>query len=238
MKVQILFPKIFNHPFTYESKISESLHFGDFVKAPFGQTEITGVVWPTEQKTNKKFKLKKISKKIDIKNLNDSMIKFISWFSKYNLVSLGMSLRMCLLNKDVVEKSYYKEFDQFKIKKNNNQFSLNEEQKKSLDFIRHTGDNYNVVVLEGVTGSGKTIVYFERVRDIIKKGHQALILLPEIALTNQFSTRFKNFFGVEPAIWHSKTSKKNKSIIWKGILEGKIKIVIGARSSLFLPFKN
>ena len=68
MKVQILFPKIFNHPFTYESKISESLHPGDFVKAPFGSNEITGVVWPYEQKTEKKFKIKKISKKIDIKN--------------------------------------------------------------------------------------------------------------------------------------------------------------------------
>ena len=63
-------------------------------------------------------------------------------------------------------------------------------------------------------------------------------MLPEIALTNQFSKRFKEFFGSEAAIWHSGTSKKNKSIIWKGIVEGKIKIVIGARSSLFLPFKN
>jgi len=92
--------------------------------------------------------------------------------------------------------------------------------------------------LEVITGSGKTLVYFERVRDIVDKGFQALILLPEIALTNQFSRRFKQFFGAEPAIWHSGTSKKNKSIIWKGITEGKVKIVIGARSSLFLPFKN
>jgi len=93
-------------------------------------------------------------------------------------------------------------------------------------------------VLEGVTGSGKTLVYFERVRDFLNKGFQSLIMLPEIALTNQFSKRFEEFFGTEPAIWHSGTSKKNKSIIWKGITEGKIKIVIGARSSLFLPFKN
>ena len=57
-------------------------------------------------------------------------------------------------------------------------------------------------------------------------------------MTNQFSRRFKEFFGAEPAIWHSGTTRKNKSIIWKGITEGKIKIVIGARSSLFLPFKN
>jgi primosomal protein N' (replication factor Y) len=145
---------------------------------------------------------------------------------------------MCLLNKDVVEKYFDKEFNKFVIKKNKNKFLLNGDQKKSLKFMRNAGLNYNVIVLEGVTGSGKTLVYFERVKDIIDKGFQALILLPEIALTNQFSRRFKEFFGVEPPIWHSGTTKKNKSIIWKGITQGKIKIVIGARSSLFLPFKN
>ena len=238
MKVPVLFPKIFNYPFTYKSEISELLKSGDFVKAPFGSTEITGVVWPHEEKTKKKFKIKKISKKINVENLNTSMIQFISWFSKYNLVPLGMSLKMCLLNKDVVEKYFDKEFNKFVIKKNKNKFLLNEDQKKSLKFMRNAGLNYNVIVLEGVTGSGKTLVYFERVKDIIDKGLQALILLPEIALTNQFSRRFKEFFGAEPPIWHSGTTKKNKSIIWKGIAQGKIKIVIGARSSLFLPFKN
>jgi len=238
MKVPILFPKIFNHPFTYLSETSEKLKPGDFVKAQFGSSEITGIVWTEEQKTEKKFKIKKISKKINVESLNESMIKFIVWFSKYNLVPLGMTFKMCLLNKDVVEKNFDKEWNKFDIKKYKNNILLNSDQKKSLSFIRKLGDNYNVSVLEGVTGSGKTLVYFERIKDIIKKNYQALILLPEIALTNQFSKRFKEFFGSEPAIWHSGTSKKNKSIIWKGITEGKIKIVIGARSALFLPFKK
>ena len=226
MKIPVLFPKIFDYPFTYKSEATESLNSGDFVKAPFGSSEITGVVWPHEQKTKKKFKIKKISKKINVKNLNLSMIEFITWFSKYNLVPLGMSLKMCLLNKDVVEKNFNKEFDKFKIKFNDNKFLLNEEQKKSLSFIRNIGNNYNVTVLEGITGSGKTLVYFQRIKDITDKGNQALILRPEIALTNQFSRRVKEFFGSEPAVWHSGTSKKNKSIIWKGVIDGKIKIVI------------
>tara|TARA_B100001123_G_scaffold202942_1_gene230125 strand:- start:1 stop:1962 length:1962 start_codon:yes stop_codon:yes gene_type:complete len=238
MKIPVLFPKIFDFPFTYESEISDKLKSGDFVKAPFGSKEITGVVWPHEQKIEKKIKIRKISKKIKVENLKSSMIEFISWFSKYNLVPLGMSLKMCLLNKDVVEKNFNKEFDKFKIKKSKNKFLLNTEQKKSLNFIEDFGNTYNVTVIEGVTGSGKTLVYFERIRKLVNKGFQALILLPEIALTNQFSRRFKEFFNSEPAIWHSGTSKKNKSIIWRGITEGKIKIVIGARSSLFLPFKN
>jgi len=238
MKVAVLFPKIFDFPFTYESTIEEKLNPGDFVQAPFGSVELTGVIWPDQQKTEKKFKIKKISKKINVKSLNKSMINFISWFSRYNLVPLGMALKMSLLNKTVVTKSFSKEFDKFKIKKNIKELSLNEEQKKSLSFIRNLGENYKVNVLEGVTGSGKTLVYFERIKDIVKKKKQALILLPEIALTNQFKTRFEDFFGAEPAIWHSATSKKNKSIIWKGISESKIKIVIGARSSLFLPFND
>ena len=238
MKIPVLFPKIFDYAFTYKNGVSKPLNSGDFVKAPFGSSSITGVVWPHEQQTEKKFKVKKISKKINVENLNSSMIEFISWFSKYNLVPLGMSLKMCLLNKDVVEKNFDKEFYKFKLKKNNNNFLLNEKQKKSLDFMRNIGNDYNVVVLEGVPGSGKTLVYFRRIKDLVDKGLQALILLPEIALTNQFSRRYKEFFGAEPAIWHSGTTKKNKSIIWKGVIQGKIKIVIGARSSLFLPFKN
>ena len=238
MKVAVLFPKIFDFPFTYESKIEETLRPGDFVQAPFGSIELTGVIWPDQQKTEKKFQIKKISKKLNIKGLNKSMIDFITWFSKYNLVPLGMVLKMTLVNKDVVTKSFDKDFDKFEIKKKVKEFSLNEEQKKSLLFIRNLGEKYSVNVLEGITGSGKTLVYFERVKDIINKNKQALIMLPEIALTNQFRTRFQEYFGAEPAIWHSGTSKKNKSIIWKGILEGKIKIVIGARSSLLLPFKK
>ena len=217
MKIPVLFPKIFDYPFTYKSELSHQLNPGDFVKAPFGSSEITGVVWTYEQKTDKKIQIKKISKKIDVNNLNPPMIKFISWFSKYNLVPLGMSLKMCLLSKDVVEKNFTNEFEKFDIKNQKKRFILNAEQKKSLSFIRNIGNNYNVTVLQGVTGSGKTLVYFERIKDFINQGNQALILLPEIALTNQFSRRFTEFFRSEPAIWHSSTTKKNKSIIWKGV---------------------
>ena len=238
MNIPVLFPKIFDHPFTYKSENIEPSNSGDFVKASFGNSEITGVVWPHEQKTKKNFKIKKISKKINVRKLNSSMIEFISWFSKYNLVPLGMSLKMCLLNKDVVERNFNNEFNKFKIICPEGKFILNQEQKKSLDFIRSLKNNFNVNVIEGVTGSGKTLVYFNRIKDILEKELQILILLPEIALTNQFSKRFKEFFGSEPAVWHSGTTKKNKSIIWKGVTEGKIKIVVGARSALFLPFKN
>ena len=92
--------------------------------------------------------------------------------------------------------------------------------------------------MQGTTGSGKTLVYFERIKKIIEENKQALVLLPEIFLTNQFQSRFEEFFGFSPAVWHSRITPKNKRIILKGIIQNKIKLIIGARSSLMLPFKK
>ena len=98
---------------------------------------------------------------------------------------------------------------------------------------------FNSFVLEGTTGSGKTEVYFHIVANILKNtDKQILILLPEIALTSQLILRFKNQFNIEPAVWHSEISESKKSDIFKSVINGNIRVVIGTRSSLFLPFKN
>ena len=164
------------------------------------------------------------------------MIKFINWFSSYNLVPKGMILKMCLGNLKKFDEKKKKELIKKQIKIN--EYKLNTEQKKALNNLTSLGDKFNVSVLLGITGSGKTIVYFERIRKLIEDNKQALILMPEIFLTTQFEKRFKLFFGYEPAIWHSKISINKKKEIWKSVVKNKIKIVLGARSSLFLPFKN
>ena len=87
MRTPVLFPKIFNHPFTYQSEVSETLSPGDFVKAPFGSNEITGVVWPEEQKTEKIFKLKPVKEKLDVPRMKNSLIEFVNWFRIYNKIS-------------------------------------------------------------------------------------------------------------------------------------------------------
>ena len=237
MKVSILIPNIFNHPFTYQIK-SKKLVKGDFVKVPFGPSLVTGVVWDYFEETNKNFKMKSVVEVIDVPRMKSSMIKFVNWFSLYNLVPLGMSLRLVMFNKTAVEKIENKNFDQFKSIGISKKYLLNFEQKKCLEEISNKSINFNVHVIDGVTGSGKTLVYFSRVKDLINKGYQALIMLPEIGLTSQFQKRFFNFFNFEPAIWHSDVTKKNKRIIWRGVVENKIKAVVGARSSLFLPFKK
>ena len=96
----------------------------------------------------------------------------------------------------------------------------------------------DVALLEGVTGSGKTEVYFEVVADALRQGRQALILLPEIALTAALLDRFAERFGALPGEWHSGITPKTRRQVWRGVAEGKIKVVIGARSALYLPFAD
>jgi primosomal protein N' (replication factor Y) (superfamily II helicase) len=95
-----------------------------------------------------------------------------------------------------------------------------------------------VILLEGVTGSGKTEVYFEAVAEAVRRGRQALILMPEIALTAQFLDRFAARFGVKPATWHSGVTGRRRERLYAGIASGEVKVVAGARSALFLPYAD
>ena len=235
MKAQVLLPKIFNFSFTYNSN-NISLKLGDIVEVPFGKNKEVGIVWKNQNTKLKDIKIKDIEKKIKDYSIDQKLINFIEWFSSYNMVPLGLTLKMAIGNKDNFTKKTDLEFNKSnkKIKK----FKLNEEQNKAFEFLNLVKNKFDVSVLQGTTGSGKTLVYFERIKKIINKNKQALVLLPEIFLTNEFKSRFENFFGYEPAIWHSKITSKNKRIIWKGVIENKIKLVAGARSALLLPFKT
>ena len=236
MKVPVLVPKIFNFPFTYSSGYLNNLKPGDIVVVPFGKSKEIGVVWDKVQPSIKEFKLRNIEKKLDNFKVNKNLINYINWFSSYNLVSKGMVLKMCL--GDEKNTSRIEEYKREKLTKKKNNFSLNKGQKQSLEDLKKFGNSFNVSLLQGVTGSGKTIVYFERIKEILKKNQQVLILLPEIFLTNQFKDRFEEFFGFTPSIWHSKIGIKSKRKIWQGVINNNLKLVIGARSSLLLPFKN
>ena len=99
-------------------------------------------------------------------------------------------------------------------------------------------DRFDVTLRDGVTGAGKTDVYFEAVAACMKAGRQALILLPEIALTDAFLARFESRFGTAPAIWHSHQSPAQRRDLYRGIASGHIRAVIGARSALFLPYPD
>tara|TARA_B100000575_G_scaffold293049_1_gene303228 strand:+ start:62 stop:2005 length:1944 start_codon:yes stop_codon:yes gene_type:complete len=233
MESHVLLPKIFNFPFTYKSKSENKI--GNLVEVPFGSKKEIGVIWKNNFLVPKKIKLKDIEKTTEF-TINKKLIDYIEWFSTYNMVPVGLVLKMAIGGTD---KFIKKKDSLFQIKKTaRKDFTLSRDQLIALKFLEKINNKFSVSVLQGITGSGKTLVYFERIKKIIDKNCQALILLPEIFLTNEFKTRFEEYFGFEPAIWHSKITTKQKRIIWKGVIKNEIQIVIGARSALLLPFKK
>jgi primosomal protein N' (replication factor Y) len=104
--------------------------------------------------------------------------------------------------------------------------------------LANTSDGFTVILLDGVTGSGKTEVYFEAIKQALAAGKQALVLMPEIALTSQFLARCEERFGARPAEWHSGLTPSTRGRVWRAVAENKAKLVVGARSALFLPFPD
>ena len=233
MKAQVLLPKVFNFPFTYNSNTKSKI--GNLVEVPFGSKKEIGVIWKNNYSEPKNINIKTIGKKTKY-FIDKKLVNFIEWFSSYNMVPVGLVLKMVIGSSDrfIKIKDSPITLKKTQLKK----FNLNEEQSQALKFLEKANDKFDVSVLQGTTGSGKTLVYFERIKNIIKKNKQALVLLPEIFLTNDFKSRFEEYFGFEPAIWHSKITPKQKRIIWKGIISNEVKILVGARSALLLPFKK
>jgi primosomal protein N' (replication factor Y) (superfamily II helicase) len=114
------------------------------------------------------------------------------------------------------------------------------QQRSAVDAMRALAANggFHVALLDGVTGSGKTEVYFEAVAEVIRRGKQSLILMPEIALTGQFLDRFAQRFGVRPLEWHSELTPRTRARNWAAIAAGEASVVVGARSALFLPYAD
>lgn len=114
------------------------------------------------------------------------------------------------------------------------------EQERAVHALRSAVDanNFSVTLLDGVTGSGKTEVYFEAVARALERNRQVLILLPEIALTSQFLNRFEGRFGCKPVEWHSALASAERGRVWRAAATGEARVVVGARSALFLPYRE
>ena len=141
-----------------------------------------------------------------------------------------------LLSKHTRELLPYKKSDSLKGKQEIKK--LNAEQKLAVDSIISSEDSNKVFLLNGITGSGKTEVYIRAIQDVIKKGKQALVLIPEIGLAPQAEERFKNFFGERVLSFHSAKNDREKLDAWLGASRGLVDIIIGTRSSVFMPMKN
>jgi len=116
---------------------------------------------------------------------------------------------------------------------------LNDEQSEAaVSLASAVGKGFDPVLLDGVTGSGKTEVYYEAIAECLRQGKQALVLLPEIALTEPFLKRFEARFGCQPVAWHSDLRSSQRRRAWRGIASGEAAVTVGARSALFLPYPN
>ena len=141
-----------------------------------------------------------------------------------------------LIEKGIIEK-YQKE--EYRLKSDNKDkvfHELNEYQKEA--YLKIKNSDKEVVLLNGVTGSGKTEIYMKLIDDVLKKGKEAIMLVPEISLTPQIIDRFKSHFDENISVLHSALSDGEKYDEYKKILRGEVKIVVGARSAVFAPFKN
>jgi primosomal protein N' (replication factor Y) len=118
--------------------------------------------------------------------------------------------------------------------------TLSPDQERAAAALRQavTERRFSVTLLEGVTGSGKTEVYHEAIAACLRSGRQALVLLPEIALSSQWFDRFAARFGTPPAMWHSDLSSRTRRLTWRAVASGEASVVVGARSALFLPFPD
>ena len=239
MYCNVLVTRPFDQTFTYKIKSNSKVRLGSVVSVSFGKKkDQLGVVYELIEniKIDYSFKIKEIDYIYEDIFLNESILKYIDWISDYTLSPKGLVLKLFLVNNNIINHKI-KDKDKFlffpKLVK------LNTEQKKAYNIIeKWLFKNISPIVLEGVTGSGKTEVYFEVIEKVFKAKKQTLIMLPEISLTPQLETRFKERFGFNPYIWHSKISEKKRKNIWHHCYSGDPIIVVGARSSLFLPFNN
>ena len=209
------------------------------MSVPFGQTILTGVVWHTP--VDEEFpenKIKTVLRVLDIPSLSKETIHFLEWVASYTLTPLGLVLKMMLISE--LEKTSKKPLVFEEPVFQNAETVFSPAQQKAVDVLKNAIGSKDVFLLDGVTGSGKTEVYFEAVSKALQSSDtaQILVMLPEITLTGQWLKRFEKRFGVKPACWHSEITPKVRRDTWHAVASGDARVVVGARSALFLPYKN
>jgi primosomal protein N' (replication factor Y) len=233
---KVLVPNLKLDALSYLIPEELKLNIGDLVKVNLRQKELVGVIIKLETITeNPSYNLKPVTEKLAIGNIAGTYLEFLDKFANYNMVPAGAVWKLALPIEIFLKRKELKPFIQ---KIDINKFALpellNEQELAYQKIINSSG----VTLLKGITGSGKTEIYFHLAADALKQGKQVLIMLPEIALTTQMIDRFRNRFNFEPVIWNSAIKLSQKRSILLGLMSGDVKLIIGSRSSLLLPYKN
>ena len=227
---------IINHalaPLTYESK--QELELFSFIKVSLRNKEVLALVW--QQVAKPDFKTKNILARTSLK-LTAIQTKLLKFISHYYSSELGVSAALFEpFNAELLENSKLSEnSENLKLLENSNIFNalpiLNEQQQKAFEF----SNKQEISLIFGDTGCGKSEIYINAIAKVLNNGEQALLLMPEIALTPQMKIRLEKYFKGRLGIWHSSISKPQKKKLLEDFHSGKIRLIAGARSALFLPF--
>ncbi|RXJ78523.1 primosomal protein N' [Arcobacter sp. F155] len=211
-------------PLTFQSE--EELELGSKVEVPLRNRKNYSDAVVVKKVEEPSFKCSDI-KVITEFFYDNKMLEIAKFISQYYVCSFGEALSIFIpFNKEYENKNIKQEFD--------SQIELSPKQQEAFDFCK----DKKQALLFANTGSGKTEVYIKTIEEVLNKGGQAVLLMPEISLTPQMQKRLEKVFSTSVAIWHSKITKKKKETILQGLQEGSIKLVAGARSALFLPFEN
>lgn len=205
---------------------------GAMVEVPLAGRKVMGVVLGAGKDDYPESKMKAVLQMPEVPALSSAYLKFIDWVAEYTLAPRGAVLALSgISHATKLPRKAYQPPDYI-----SNMPSLSREQQRAYEDIKTNG--LTPCVLDGVTGSGKTEVYFHVIDDVIKAGKQVLILVPEIALTHQWMQRFEKTFGAAPIVWHSNQSPADRKRAWHAAVSGAGHVFVGARSALFLPFKD
>lgn len=234
MLYSVIVCKNLDKQYTYESSIK--LHQGQIVEVSLRNSLAIGIVDEEIAKANIGYDVKPITKILPY-SLSEKQVKFIKWCALYTANKIGQMAAL-FINKDVLEDHESRIKLDFCSDLTSDKIKLNPKQLEAYKQIKESGDAFNVSVLRGVTGSGKTMVYLKHAIDHVEMDEQVLIMIPEIALNEHISAEIKEISGDNVFVWNSSITKQQKREIWKGVYSGEIKFIIGTRSSIFLPFKK
>ncbi|MBS91722.1 MAG: primosomal protein N' [Rickettsiales bacterium] len=238
MIIEILLPLPLNKKtFYYKTRPEDfsQVKIGKLVQVIFRKKKIIGLIIKLHKKVDFNKKILFVENILENLFFSEEIIKSMHFISRYSCMPISMILKLFLsgfVNKKI-------EFKEKTINASKKNLQLTNHQKKALKTLENiNAKKHSVITLHGVTGSGKTRVYMHNVIKIFLEGNQCLILVPEIILTKEWVNEIKKDFGVSPKIYHSSIKKSEKTKIWKSIILGKPDIIVGTRSSIFLPFSN
>jgi len=232
MICEILLPKPIEKTFYY--KTLEFLETGIVVKVEFRNKKIIGVVIKTHRKKVYKKPLKYIDRILSSTPLPNEILKSTEFVARYTCNFRSLVLKLFLTG---FERNTTIKLEKY-LGNKTNKLELSSEQEKAIKSLKKIGDEFKVTLLHGVTGSGKTRVFMNLVKEKLLKGFQCLILVPEIILTSEWVKEIKEDFNINPTVYHSSINKKKREEICKAIFNGEINFIIGTRSALTLPFTN